>query len=333
MDGLLVIDKPVGPTSHDVVARLRRTLDERRVGHTGTLDPTASGVLPLVLGRATRLARFLIASDKSYDAVIRLGVATNTYDSEGVPLGPPHSGLLPDRAAINQALDAFRGTFLQQPPRYSAKKIGGRRSHRIARAYDERVRLKPDPAELNRSDSLDPPASLRLRAVPGPVSVTVYAIDILTVDGDTITLRVDCSAGFYVRSLAHDLGRRLGVGAHLARLCRTRSGDLTLDDAIPLAMAENDLARLVAAIIPPGRMLPHLPAAVLTREGTKRAEHGRDLGLEHFEKGDPSPLRGAWPQKAPMPLFVRLLDPAGDLIGLAEPSAAPGVLHPSVVLV
>ena len=134
MDGLLVIDKPVGPTSHDVVARARRVLRERRIGHTGTLDPMASGVLPLVVGRATRLARFFDRDLKRYEAEIRLGVETDTYDAAGRPTRPPYEGPLPERDAVERALDAFRGTFLQQPPPYSAKKIAGRRSYSLARA-------------------------------------------------------------------------------------------------------------------------------------------------------------------------------------------------------
>src|SRR6476660_433672 len=128
MDGVIVIDKPVGPTSHDVVSRVRRAIGERRVGHTGTLDPAASGVLPLVVGRATRLARFLSAADKSYDAVIRLGISTRTGDAEGERLGAEYVGPLPSFETIDTALREFRGTFRQQPPAYSAKKIGGRRS-------------------------------------------------------------------------------------------------------------------------------------------------------------------------------------------------------------
>ena len=133
MEGLLIIDKPVGPTSHDVVARVRRLLHERRIGHTGTLDPAASGVLPIVLGRATRLARFLSSASKAYEAIVRLGFATTTADAAGDPLGPVFNGPLPDRAAIEAALHAFRGTFLQQPPAFSAKKIGGERSYVLAR--------------------------------------------------------------------------------------------------------------------------------------------------------------------------------------------------------
>src|SRR5258708_20637886 len=134
MDGLLVIDKPSGPTSHDVVARMRRVLGEKRIGHTGTLDPLGTGVLPLVLGRATRLARFLSGSDKTYEAVITLGVATDTADSHGTAVGAPHEGPLPAVRDVERALDAFRGSFLQQPPASSPQKIAGVRSYELARA-------------------------------------------------------------------------------------------------------------------------------------------------------------------------------------------------------
>src|SRR5712691_12490961 len=130
MDGLLVIDKPAGPTSHDVVARMRRVLGERRIGHTGTLDPNASGVLPLVVGRATRLAKFLSGGDKTYEAVVHLGVATDTYDAEGAPVGAAWAGPPPAREDIEQVLAGFRGTFMQQPPAYSAKKVDGERSYK-----------------------------------------------------------------------------------------------------------------------------------------------------------------------------------------------------------
>src|SRR5712671_6150431 len=134
LDGVLVVDKPVGPTSHDVVARVRRILGEPRIGHTGTLDPMASGVLPLVVGRATRLVRFLTADDKRYEATIRFGFSTDTYDAQGQPASPRYEGMMPSRDAVEDALGVFRGTFLQQPPAFSAKKIDGRRSHKLARA-------------------------------------------------------------------------------------------------------------------------------------------------------------------------------------------------------
>src|ERR1035437_4032146 len=264
MDGLLVVDKPAGPTSHDVVARVRRVLGERRIGHTGTLDPAATGVLPLVLGRATRLARFLSARDKSYDAVIRLGVATDTYDGRGVAVGPRHDGAWPSREAIAAALDRFRGTFEQQPPAFSAKKIDGRRSYTLARARGQAPALP---------------------ALPAPVSVTARTIDIVSVDGDCVTLAIDCSAGFYVRSLAHDLGAALGTGAHLAALRRTRSGDFTLADSLPLAAAEDDRDAALAAVIPLDRMLLSLPAVVLTEQGARHAAHGRDLSAADVAGG------------------------------------------------
>ena len=309
MDGLLVIDKPVGPTSHDVVARVRRILGEQRVGHTGTLDPGASGVLPLVVGRATRLARFLSAAGKSYDAAIQLGVATDTGDSAGTPVGRVFQGPFPGRESIERALDAFRGTFLQQPPVYSAKKIRGKRSHRLARAA---ARALPDAPVL--------------AVLPAPVSVTVYDLELGGVVGGLVALRVDCSAGFYVRGLAHDLGQRLGVGGHLAALKRVRSGDLTLADATVLAALELDPSAALAAIVPMAQMLPALTALTLTHEGARRAGHGLDLGPADFEGGLPGvPPGGARP--------FRLLDTAGDLIGLAEPIEGSGLLHPAVVLV
>lgn len=306
MDGLLIVDKPVGPTSHDVVARVRRATGERRIGHTGTLDPRASGVLPLVLGRATRLARFLSASDKTYCAVIQLGVETDSYDAAGRQVGEADAGVLPDRGAVEGALSHFRGTFMQQPPAFSAKKIGGTRSHRLARQ-----RLRPYEREAP-----DGRASL-----PKPVSVTVHALELLSLEQGRITLEITCSAGFYVRSLAHDLGRRLKTGGHLAALRRTRVGELSLDQAIPLEVVERDAGAVAAALIPPRRTLAAMPAVTLTEEGVRRARQGRDLGT-----GDLAEPRGAEGHD-----YTRLLDESGDLVGIAEPAA--GLLHPSVVLV
>jgi tRNA pseudouridine55 synthase len=314
MDGLLVIDKPAGPSSHGVVVRVRRLLHEPRVGHTGTLDPAASGVLPLVLGRATRLARYLATSRKTYEAVIQLGVATTTYDAEGRPVGSPYSGALPDRDTIERALDAFRGPFVQTPPIYSAKKVGGRRSYAIARRVAE-------------SDD-GRPATL-----PQPVHVTAYALDLDTIDVNRVTLRVECSPGFYVRSLAHDLGERLGTGAHLLCLRRTRSGDLTLQDAVTLEALEDPAtgqAVAKSAVVPLSRMLPSFPAIVLTPDGVRRAVHGRDVrredaasGLLQFEQLDLTSNESH---------AVRLMSPGGELVGIAGAGDEPGALHPLVVL-
>ena len=295
MDGLLIIDKPAGPTSHDVVARMRRVLGERRIGHTGTLDPGASGVLPLVIGRATRLAKFLSGGRKTYEAIVRFGVATDTYDADGTQVGARSTEPPPSHDAIERALDDFRGTFTQQPPAYSAKKIDGERSYKAARA--------------------DRPT------LPDPVSVTVHRLEFVRLDGDEATLRVDCSAGFYVRSLAHDLGIRLGVGAHLSALRRTVSAGLTLDEAMPLEFAERSRDDATAAILPLEAMLPHMNAVVLTDEGVMRVLHGRNVGAAEAVSGV---IEAAGPTK--------LLDQAGQLVAIAEETDTPGVLHPSVVL-
>ncbi len=346
MDGLLLVDKPCGPTSHDVVARMRRALGEKRIGHAGTLDPAATGLLALVLGRATRLAQFLSASDKSYDAVVRLGFSTDTADAQGRAIGPAREGSWPSREAIEEALDAFRGTFLQQPPAFSAKKIDGTRSHKLARARRGResiaVSATRDPQDPQGPSTQNVQSTPDPDPLPGPVSVTAYAIDIVSTDGDTVTLHVDCSAGFYVRSLAHDLGERLGTGGHLAALRRTRSGDFTLADAIDLDTAERDPHRAAAAVIPMAHMLPGFASVVLNADGVRRALHGLDLGpadglgdVTGFGIRD-SELTVGGESRVPNPesrrRFVRLLDPAGELVGIGRPSVTPGSLHPSVVL-
>jgi tRNA pseudouridine55 synthase len=330
MDGLLIVDKPAGPTSHDVVSRIRRALRERRIGHTGTLDPAATGVLLLVVGRATRLAKFLSASDKSYEAVVRLGFSTDTADADGEPIGSVWQGLLPPPDAIDGALDAFRGTFPQQPPAFSAKKIDGKRSYKLARARAREAadaRLKPLSHELPTlpappalPDPRDPPA------LPALASVTAHRLEIVSIEADCVTLIVDCSAGFYVRSLAHDLGQRLGTGAHLAALRRTRIGDFTVDQAVNLETVERDPQHALDALIPLAEMLPGLASVTLTAEGVLRAVHGRQLAID---KGLGLRASGLVGDSG----FVRLLDQSGQLVGIGEPTDAPGVLHPSVVLV
>ncbi len=324
MNGLLVIDKPAGPTSHDVVARMRRALREPRIGHTGTLDPMATGVLPLVLGHATRLAKFMSASGKAYEAVVRLGLTTDTGDAQGTPVGAVSSGPWPSGDAINAALDAFRGTFLQQPPAFSAKRIDGTRSYKLAR----RAR-GTDRGQIGDRSGTDPvaasgnlPAPPAVPALPAPTSVTIHRLEVVSVDADRVTLKLDCSAGFYVRSLAHDLGARLGIGAHLVALRRTRSGDFGLDAAIALDDAERDPEGAVRHVVAPAQMLPGLPAVVLTEEGVRRTRNGRTLGPDEVER----------PGTPAVTTFVRLLDSAGDLVGIGEPAATPGLLHPFIVL-
>ncbi len=302
MDGLLVIDKPAGPTSHDVVARMLRVLGERRIGHTGTLDPAATGVLALVLGRATRLARFMSAATKSYDAVVRLGVRTDTDDAEGVPSGKAYDGPWPSMEAVENALVEFRGSYLQQPPAFSAKKIDGVRSYALART--------------SAADGDGAAAGKR----PASCPVTAERLEIVALDGPVLEIRLDCSAGFYVRALARDLGERLGTGAHLARLRRTRAGEFDLSHAIPLETAERDRDEAAGRVMPLRRLLAGLASITLTPDAVRRAQHGRDLG-----PGDVAGRFSVGP-------VVRLLDPGGDLVGVAEPARAPGLLHPSVIL-
>ncbi|MGB7220170.1 MAG: hypothetical protein WBD07_15335, partial [Vicinamibacterales bacterium] len=271
---------------------------------------------------ATRLARFLSASDKSYDATIRLGVATDTGDAEGSPVGPHAKGAWPSRDVLERALDTFRGTHPQQPPAFSAKKIGGTRSYKLARARAAALLTPVAPVAPLA------PAPVALAApvaplAPAPVLVTAHAIELVSVADDLVTIRLECSAGFYVRALAQELGERLGVGAHLATLRRTRSGGFGLSEAVELDAIEREPALALRTLVPLSRMLSSLEAVTLTLDGVRRALHGQDLGPADTEKG----------VVPPDPFFVRLLDREGQLLGIAEPSQVPGFLHPAVVLV
>jgi tRNA pseudouridine55 synthase len=329
MDGLLIVDKPSGPTSHDVVARLRRVLREPRIGHTGTLDPLATGVLLLVVGKATRLAKFLSASDKSYDAVVRLGFATDTADALGRPLAPVHAGPMPSRTEIDAAVEAFRGTFMQQPPAFSAKKIDGQRSYKLARAARDARHLartlgrgRESIASSAIGDPQDPQgtSTQEMKMTPDPCQVTSYAVSIVSVDGDLVTLSVDCSAGFYIRSLAHDLGERLGIGAHLTALRRTRTGAFTLEQAVTLDTVERAPQQAAAVLLPMADMLRDMPSVILTPDGVNRVSHGQELRpVDH----EPSALS--------VEPFVRLVNARGELLAIAEQTES-GALHPSVVL-
>jgi tRNA pseudouridine55 synthase len=295
MDGVLLVDKPSGPTSHDVVMRIRRATGERGVGHTGTLDPRATGLLPLVLGRATRLASFLAGRDKTYDVAIRLGLATTTDDADGEPIGEPTT-TLPRPDEVEAALDAFRGTFEQLPPNHSAKKVGGKKAYELAR--------REQPVELK------------------PVEVTVRSLDEVSVADGLVRLVVTATSGFYVRALARDLGRALGCGGHLEDLRRTGSGAFDVADAIALDEAERLGAGLAARLIAPAEALPDLTAITLNEGGLKRALHGNTLAPEH--------LSGRWVPAASAAGPVRVLAPDGQLVALAWSRG--GALHPVVVL-
>jgi len=350
MDGLLLVDKPVGPTSHDVVARVRRALRERSIGHTGTLDPMASGVLPLVVGRATRLARF-IGGDKTYDATIRLGVATDTCDALGTVLGTPFTGPWPASRDIDAALDRFRGTFLQQPPAFSAKKIAGQRSYTLARrtrekgaARDERPVLTAsgqlaDSGEPGECAELSQPGASREPGTPSesasrlplPVSVTTHSIELRDARLGLVWLRVRCAAGFYVRSLAHDLGVVLGTGAHLSELRRVEAAGAAIEQAIALEQIQGEGGReaALAAMLPMDQMLTTLPRVALTTEGVAHVRVGRDLRPADATDGFAEALRAAEGAEGS---HVRLFDPAGHLVAMAGAAQVRGLLHPAVVL-
>jgi len=297
LSGVLVVDKPSGITSHDVVAVARRALGERGIGHTGTLDPMATGVLPLAIGKATRLVRFLTASDKDYDAVIRFGRATDTYDATGTTTA--ESPQRPTRTALEIGLLALTGSYDQMPPPYSAKKVGGRRAYAMARR-DEPVELKPAP-------------------------VTVTRAVLTEVDDDTASVSITCSSGFYVRSFAHELGRRLGCGACLEALRRTRSGEFGLSRAVTMdeLAAPRAADVLSSRVVACHELLPDYPAVQLTDQGLAYVSNGRDLG--------PAQLSGR-PAVTGAATWVRLLDSSGALVALATPDATSGVLHPSIVL-
>jgi tRNA pseudouridine55 synthase len=305
MHGALVVDKPKGPTSHDVVARVRRATGIRRVGHTGALDPMATGVLVLLTGRATRLARFLGAGHKVYDATVRLGVATNTYDAEGTTVLLETTGAAlrgtRDRAAVEAALAGFLGAIRQTPPPFSAKKIAGTRAYALARR--------------------------RAPVLPAPATVTVHALELVALSGSRLDLHVVSSGGFYVRSLAHDLGVRLGCGAHLEALRRTRTGGFDLEQAVPLSTLEAEGLEAVNRIVPMADLLGDLPGIILTERGARRAAHGNTV-LTSEVVGRIGGTGGAAAAAGP----VRLLDRGGALLAIAEPDeGAP--LHPVVVLV
>jgi tRNA pseudouridine55 synthase len=275
--GVLVIDKPVGPTSHDVVAMLRRALGTREIGHAGTLDPAASGVLVVAIGEGTKLSRYLTSEEKSYDARITLGRSTTTLDAEGETV--EEAPVLPwTTRDLSAALEAERARTEQIPPAFSAIKLGGRP------AYESARRGRP--------------------SVMAKRAITVRSLSVIATSPDSIALSLTASKGYYVRSLARDLGARLGMPAHLSMLRRTRSGTFTLAEALSPEAPPDDLA---SAILPVAAAAARvLPIATLTREGADHAAHGRPLGPEHFE-GEPPAARAAW------------LAPDGRLVAIGSP--------------
>lgn len=240
-DGVLLVDKPAGLTSQDVVSAARRALDASRAGHTGTLDPFATGLMVVLLGSATRLARFIPSEPKSYEAVIRFGTATDTDDRTGTPIT---SAPLPDESRVRDAIPRLTGAISQVPPDYSAKQVGGRRAYALARSGE--------PARLD------------------PVGVHVHEWEVLGHAGDTWHVRITCGTGTYIRALARDLGRLSGSAAHLADLRRLRIGPFDVRDALPLDQ--------VSAETPPRAMLDALvgfPREVLDVASVEHVRHGR----------------------------------------------------------
>ncbi len=278
-NGFLLVDKPVGPTSHDVVQAARRALKERRIGHTGTLDPAATGLLLLCIGRATRLQQYLLAWEKTYHGEIRLGWGTTTYDTEGEALSPPRPVPGLSEAALTEISARFSGELQQLPPPYSAKKIAGRRYYELARAGE---------------------------AVPRVAKrVLVKSIELEASGADRVGFRVTCSSGTYLRSLAHDIGEMLGCGGHLASLRRMRIGPWRVEDAVNAEVLANRphevdpraFVTLSAAILP-------FPEVVLN-----------PTAMDHFAHGQEVVVREAEGSFAPgCPVAVR--DRLGALVGV-----------------
>ncbi|HEY2961633.1 MAG TPA: tRNA pseudouridine(55) synthase TruB [Pyrinomonadaceae bacterium] len=306
MEGLLIIDKPAGLTSHDVVARVRHILRKRRVGHTGTLDPFATGVLVLLLGRATRLAQFLSGEDKEYDAIIRLGYATDTGDRTGKPIDGPKGVPVGtwNEQEIEEALASLRGWIDHVPPMYSAKKREGKKLYELARRGEE-VDREPVRVCIHEFSAIKPDGQLFKDNHDGTFDFRA---------------RVVCSSGTYVRTLAEDVGKRLSVGAHLAELRRTRVGDFKVERAVTLddlktSFAEEALGELV---VQPSAALSRLALVHLSAQDVRNVIHGREVRVEGSE----------WPDGE----NVKMCDAGEQLIAIGRYNAGAQVLHPHVVL-
>ncbi len=293
MNGVIVVNKPEGWTSHDAVNKMRRLAGLRRVGHLGTLDPMATGVLPLVIGPATRLAQFYARNDKVYDAVIHFGYSTDSFDRDGTPTSPVTEPVI-TRKQLEPLLERFRGTIRQTPPAISAKKIGGTRAYRLARKHVA-VEMKP-------------------------VEVTIHLLDLVECRGSEARLIVHCSAGTYLRALARDLGELLGCGAFLKTLERTRSGDFTLEQARSLEELE-EMAReerLIQVLIPAAELLPEFPSEVVDPVTAGFIRQGRDFRVSPF-------------RVRPGARYVKALTQAGELVAIGE-AKLPNLYHPFLVL-
>ena len=305
MDGALVIDKSSGMTSHDVVARARHILHERRIGHTGTLDPFATGVLVVLLGKATRLSQFLTGVDKEYEAIIRLGYSTDTGDRTGTPIEGPSTEVRKwTEEEIEAALQSLRGDIDQIPPMYSAKKVEGKKLYELARR-GETVERKPIRVCIHEFEAMKPEGQLIKDNLDGTFDFHA---------------RVSCSSGTYVRTLAEDFGKRLYVGAHLAELRRTRVGEFGLAQAITLDKLKIHFGEesIGAVLLPPRAALSRLPSLHLSGEDVRRANHGREVKVAESEWADGE--------------NVGMYDAGEALIAIGRYDASARSLRPHVVL-
>jgi tRNA pseudouridine55 synthase len=249
LEGVFNIDKPAGMTSHDVVNDVRRIIGIRRVGHTGTLDPLATGVLLICVGRATRLAEYLTGQDKRYTATIRLGMATDTYDAEGEIVSEHLVTVTQDE--INRALETFRGAISQKAPRYSAIKVGGEALYKKSR----------------RGETPERPVR----------EVTVYELEILEWDSPFLKIDLTCSSGTYVRSIAHDLGQLLGCGGYLKQLRRSSIGDFSIREAVALNGLDHD--NLEEHLMPMDVAIKHMPKATVSIDEARKLYHGQSIPI------------------------------------------------------
>jgi tRNA pseudouridine55 synthase len=305
MDGLILVDKPRGLTSHDVVARIRRVLGQKRVGHFGTLDPLATGLLLVAAGSATRLFPYYSKHDKTYSGEIRLGFSTDTYDATGNP-SSAESRLFPEHEALIEALDRFIGPLNQVPPPYSAKKVGGKPLYKWARAKKE-VRPKANPVTI---------FSLRLTAYAAPI----------------VGFEVRCTAGTYIRSLAHDLGRALGCGAHLSALRRLSVGKHEISEAHSLEAIEemSGQAPPESYLLPLEALLPEYPKGVLSEGGCVGLQKGRPIPKKDLLRTIPAEP-GSAPREGSGNL-IRLFSREGRFLALARPLEAQDSLLPFLLL-
>lgn len=311
IDGMLIVDKPKGKTSHDIVETVRRLVGFRQIGHLGTLDPLATGVLVLALGRATRLARFYAGRRKRYACAVRFGFATDTYDADGEALGPDQAPVLePER--LQRFASQFAGKIQQMPPAFSAKKIHGRPAHELARK--------------NMAVHLE------------PVEVEVFEFRLTALEGSLARFVVECGSGTYIRSLANDLGKLEGSGAHLAEIVRTAVGEFTLDHAAGLAELEQaaKAGKIDDHVIRLENLLPDLPRATVLPIVEKRVRHGAkfSLPLAQIQPGRVAVAEGA-PEQLDSgdwkPARLRVFSQQGQLIAIAE-AVVPRTYQPVLVL-